>query len=190
MDKIIAGNYQTSVQADRARQALLGSGFQDEDIFVYHNNAPGQHGAHPLGGDEGADPQAKGAATGAATGGLGGALAGAGVGGAVGGALGAVAGAAVGAYAGSFGGAMMGTGENGKKDGKPVPERRPAGIMVAVRLEDRGMRDAVIATMSEQEPVAIEEAEGEWGDGEWTDFDPVAAPQVVWRKNGNNGKEK
>jgi hypothetical protein len=186
MEKIIAGNFQTSVQADKARQALLKAGFPDDDISIYHNNAPGQHGADPLGGDEHADPQAKGAAGGAAAGSLAGAVAGAAVGGAVGGALGAVAGAGVGAYTGSFGGAMVGAGENGNLP----PQRRPAGIVVAVRLEDNGLRDSVISTLSELQPVAIEEAEGEWQHGEWSDFDPVAAPNIVWRANGNSEEKE
>ena len=42
-------------------------------------------------------------------------------------------------------------------------------------------RDTAIEKLSQQKPVAIEEADGEWQDGEWKDFDPVARPKVVWR---------
>jgi len=183
MEKIIAGNFQTSVQADRAREALLGAGFDHRDISIYHNNPPGQHGTYPIGGDENADPESKGTATGAATGGLAGAAAGAAIGGVVGGAIGAVAGAGVGAYAGSFGGAMVGSGDG---DTSEPPQRRPAGIMVAVRAEDEGKRDSAIRAMKAQTPVAIEEAEGTWENGEWTDFDPVATPKLVWRGSESN----
>lgn len=185
MEKIIAGNFQTSVQADRAARALKSAGFADDDISIYHNNPPGQHGAFPVGGDENADPESRKAAAGAAAGGLAGAAAGAVIGGAAGGALGAIAGAGVGAYAGSFGGAMTKLASGGE-GGELPPQRRPAGIMVAVRLGDAGMRDTAIARMSEQAPVAIEEAEGRWENGEWADFDPVATPQVVWRGNGDS----
>ena len=177
MEKIIAGNFRTSVQADKAVRALKRAGFPETDVFVYANNPPGQHGEHPLGGDENADPGSDKAAGGAAAGGLAGAAAGAALGGAVGGALGAVAGAGVGAYAGSFGGAMSKLGKNG--DGE-TPDRRPAGTMVAVRLGVAD-RDTAIEKLSQQKPVAIEEADGEWQDGEWKDFDPVARPKVVWR---------
>ena len=177
MEKIIAGNFQTSVQADKAARALKRAGFPATDVFVYANNPPGQHGEHPLGGDEHADPGSDKAATGAAAGSLAGAAAGAAVGGAVGGALGAVAGAGVGAYAGSFGGAMGGLG----KDGESL-DRRPAGTMVAVRVGDPVNRDAAMEKLSAAKPVAIEEADGEWLDGEWADFDPVAKPNIVWRK--------
>ncbi|HXR58341.1 MAG TPA: hypothetical protein VN747_03400 [Burkholderiales bacterium] len=175
MEKIIAGNFQTSVQADKAARALRRAGFPDSDVSVYANNPPGQHGEHPLGGDEHADPGSDKAAGGAAAGSLAGAAAGAAVGGAVGGALGAVAGAGVGAYAGSFGGAMGGLG----KGGEPL-ERRPAGTMVAVRLAEPGSRETAIEKMSLEKPVLIEEADGEWVDGEWVDFDPVARPKIVW----------
>lgn len=177
MEKIIAGNFQTSVQADKAARALKRAGFPESDVFVYANNPPGQHGEHPLGGDENADPGSDKAAGGAAAGGLAGAAAGAAVGGAVGGALGAVAGAGVGAYAGSFGGAMKKLGTSGEGE---TLERRPAGTMVAVRLGDTANREAAIEKLSAEKPVAIEEADGEWVDGEWVDFDPVAKPKVVW----------
>jgi hypothetical protein len=191
MDTIIAGNFQTSVQADKARVALLEAGFAGGDISVYHNNPPGQHGTFPIGGDEHHDPESKKAAAGAAAGGLAGAVAGAGIGGVAGGALGAVAGAGVGAYAGSFGGAMRKLGGDGEEDDGALPaQRRPAGIMVAVRIGEEDMRDTAILKMSEQAPVAIEEAEGTWEDGEWADFDPVAAPRIVWRNNGNEGQKQ
>src|SRR5262245_42657663 len=106
MSRIIAGIFEASPQADAAVRALRNAGFPEQSVSTYHNNAPGQHGLLPVGGDEDADPEAKGAEKGAATGALIGAAAGAGIGAVVAGPLGAVAGAGVGAYTGAFGGAM------------------------------------------------------------------------------------
>jgi outer membrane lipoprotein SlyB len=179
MAKIIAGNFQTSAQADAARQALLSAGFSDGSVSVYHNNAPGQHGSFPVGGDEDADPEAKGAENQMAAGAVAGSVVGAGVGAVAGGPLGAAAGAGVGAFAGAFAGAMRGLGD---APGSHTLERRPAGVMVAVKLEQTRMHSTAVATMRDYEATYVEEAEGKWEDGEWADFDPVAPPHVVWKR--------
>jgi hypothetical protein len=57
MDHIIAGRFRTKVDADRAA-ASLRKFIDTEDICIFQNNAPGQHAAYPIGGDEYADPGA------------------------------------------------------------------------------------------------------------------------------------
>jgi len=184
MANIVAGIFDTSTKAEGALYALRGEGIRGDSISMYHNNAPGQHGAYPIGGDEHTDPDSRGATRSAVTAALAGSAVGAGIGAAVGGPIGAGAGAGVGAYTGALGGALQGLGEDPKDETTlpPVVARRPAGIMVAVRLDDGALsQDAVVALMRRHEPILIEEARGEWRDGQWTDFDPVAAPHLLWQ---------
>ena len=187
MTRIIAGTFDASPQADAAAQALRDAGFAAESVSTYHNNAPGQHGLLSIGGDEMADPEAKEAGTGAAKGAVVGSLIGAGVGAAIAGPLGAVAGAGVGAYTGAFGGALNRLAD--EEETLP-PSRRPAGIMVAVQVAGESASEGTaIALMRDHDAVAIEEADGEWRDGQWADFDPLEAPHVIWRNRGPQGSD-
>jgi len=183
MANIIAGIFDASVKADEAQRALLDAGVAEESVSIYHNNAPGQHGAYPIGGDEYADPDARGAARSAVTTALAGTAIGAGIGAAVAGPVGAVAGAGVGAYTGALGGALAGLGEDSSDETTlpPPMARRPAGIMVAVKVDGTLSQDAVIAILRAHAPLVVEEARGEWQDGQWADFDPVAVPHLVWQ---------
>ncbi len=58
-------------------------------------------------------------------------------------------------------------------------ERRPDGFMLSVRIVGPVDERRVIATLHNQGAVDIEHAQGEWLDGDWVDFDPVAAPLLV-----------
>jgi hypothetical protein len=175
MEHIIAGRFETKAIADAVASVLreyVGPG----DICIFHNNPPGQHDAYPVGGDEGEDPGAAGAedssvgtavATGLAAGAVG-ALAGPAV---------AIAAAAVGAYSGSLMGAMSGLGEH---EGEPgVAGRRHGGVMLSVRIAAPAGEQRVIDTLRREGAADIERAEGNWLDGDWTDFDPVGAPRLV-----------
>ena len=51
MDQIIAGRFHTKDEADKAA-AHLATFMDKSDISIFHNNPPGQHDVHPLGGDE------------------------------------------------------------------------------------------------------------------------------------------
>jgi hypothetical protein len=184
MTRIIAGIFDASPQADAAAQALRNAGFPDRSVSTYHNNAPGQHGLLPTGGDEDADPEAKEAGPGAAKGAVVGSVIGAGIGVAIAGPIGALAGAGVGAYTGAFGGAMNSLAD---EDNTLPPSRRPAGIMVAVQLDGGASEGTAIALLRDHDALAIEEAEGEWKDGQWADFDPLQAPHVIWRSKGVHG---
>jgi hypothetical protein len=183
MANIVAGIFDTSVKAEGASHALIEAGVPAESVSIYHNNAPGQHGTYPIGGDEYADPESRGAARSAVTTALAGTAIGAGIGAAVGGPVGAVAGAGVGAYTGALGGALHGLGEDPADESTlpPAMARRPAGIMVAVRLDGSLSQEEAVGILRAHAPLAVEEARGEWRDGQWADFDPVAVPHLVWQ---------
>jgi len=158
-------------------RALLAAGVPHHCLASFHNNPPGQHGTFPIGGDEHADPEARGLGKRAATGAGIGAGIGAGVGAAVGGVLGAAAGTGVGALAGAFAGTYGGLAESSEEHTQ-VLDRRPAGIIVAVAPPSDMSDDTVVQILKANEPVAVEESEGEVRDGEWKGFDPLATPRL------------
>ena len=175
MDRIIAGRFEIKSAADKAA-GVLSDFISTDDICIFHNNAPGQHDAHALGGDEDEDPGTRKAdsssATTAATAGLT-----AGAIGALGGPVTALAAGGVGAYVGSLMGAAEKLGDDDdKSDG---PDRRPAGVMLSVRIADPANEQRVISTLRAQGAADIEEAEGEWREGDWVDFNPVQKPKLV-----------
>jgi hypothetical protein len=51
--------------------------------------------------------------------------------------------------------------------------------MMSVRIAKPANEERVIATLRAEGAADIEQAYGEWRDGDWTDFDPVAAPRLV-----------
>ena len=186
MAKIIAARFETQPEADRALDALRRAGFDGRDVTSFYLNPPGAHAQYPIGGDahhdEGTKHSGKSAAAGATVGGvtgaaLGTAVAAAGDAGLA--AIAAVAGAGVGAYVGSLAGGLTGS-----RDGNPAkatreePVERKAGVMIAVRVADDA-QNTVVGVLREQGGADIERAEGEWRDGEWVDFDPVAKPRLV-----------
>ncbi|MEO5699089.1 MAG: hypothetical protein ABIS17_04680 [Casimicrobiaceae bacterium] len=172
MTRIIAGVFETFTEAARTREALVEAGFGAGDICSFFNNAPGQHAEIPTGGDETKDPEAQDAAKGAA----GGAAVGAGVGLAVGLAAGpaALAIAGVGAYIGS----LAGTGQATEDEDGP-PHRRPAGVMVAVNVGDGARETDAVRVLHACGADNIERAQGQWVDGDWIDFNPIADPVLV-----------
>jgi hypothetical protein len=180
MATIIAGIFETLKQAESAAAALRNGGCAQEDVGLYHINAPGQHAKYPIGGDEDEDPGARTADSGAVKGALAGAGVGAGVGALVGGPVGAVAGAAAGAYAGAFGGALSSLGSDGEP-GAPgsAIERRPAGTMIAVNTNQGPSDELIVGVMREHGALSIEKTQGEWKDGQWTDFDPTSVPRFL-----------
>jgi hypothetical protein len=175
MERIIAGRFNTRDGADVVATAL--SQFVDPaDICIFHNNPPGQHGAYHIGGDEDEDPGAKGAGDSAAGTAVAAALS-AGAIGAIGGPVVALAAAGVGAYVGSLAGAVDGLGDD--EASLHATERRPGGVMLSVRIADPNTEERVIATLRTQGAADIEHAQGEWSNGDWTDFNPVAVPKLV-----------
>jgi hypothetical protein len=183
MTRIIAGTFDALAPRRSGRDRAARGGFPSASVSTYHNNAPGQHGLLPIGGDENADPEAKEAGSGAAKGAVVGSVIGAGVGAVIAGPLGAVAGAGVGAYTGAFGGALN---KLADEDQTLPPARRPAGIMVAVQMAGADASEGTaIEVLRDHKAISIEEAEGEWKDGQWADFDPLEPPHVIWRSTGN-----
>jgi hypothetical protein len=174
MDRIIAGRFQTKGAAD-AVAALMAKYIDATDICIFHNNPPGQHDRFPVGGDEDEDPGAEGAENSSVGSAIAGGLAGGAIG-ALGGPAVAIAAAAVGAYSGSLVGAMHALGDN---DRPGAPDRRPGGIILSVRINRPLNEKLVVDTLRAEGAVDIEEAQGEWRDGDWVDFDPVAAPHLV-----------
>lgn len=183
MSRIIAGEFTTQAEGQETRAALLAAGFEANDLTVFFNNAPGQHGDLPTGGDEYADPEArdagKGAATGAAIG------AGFGLAGLAAGPAGLVI-AGVAAYVGSLAGTA-----NAMQDQKGGGERRPAGVMVAVNVTTQDRETTAIRILHERGADNIEEADGVLENGNWIDFNPVSAPRLVEQSTlhepGKNG---
>lgn len=175
MEQIIAGQFSTRGNADEVA-IQIEKYIERADICIFHNNAPGQHDAYVLGGDEDEDPGAAGAENSAAATAVAGGIA-AGAVGALGGTVVALAAAAAGAYTGAFAGAMNGLGEQAEKS--KAAERRPGCVMLSVRIADPMNESRVIATLRRLGAVDIERASGIWLNGDWSDFNPVAAPHLV-----------
>lgn len=176
MTTIIAGMFQTMGKAEGAVAALKQGEFGEGDVYTFANNPPGQHDAFPIGGDEDEDPGARHADTDAGKGAAVGVGTGAAIGAVVAGPPGAAVGAGIGAYVGSLVGALHGMEGRGTKED---PVRRPAGIVVAVRIESGQAEQSAIATLRTQGAIHVEKADGEWRDGQWIDFNPVSAPVIL-----------
>lgn len=185
METIIAGRFETLAAAQQAEAMLIGLEFAEDDICSFALNPPGQHATYPIGGDEYADDNSRNGGVGAAKGGA--------IGGAIGlgtglaataiippaGAAAAIVAAAAGAgaYTGALAGALhsMGTEQQENALNKPQ-ESRPAGVLVAVRVEGKTAVLSAQEAFRETGASAIEIATGTWRDGTWTDFNPQASP--------------
>jgi hypothetical protein len=186
MTRIVAGWFPTSEDADRAKHALAAAGFSSNEYDSFYLAPPGQHGGQPLQDeihhDEGAKETGEGAVKGAAIGGAVGLAAGVAAA-VVSGPLGpaaAVAGAGIGAYVGSLAGAVN-KAQDGDLDDATLeePVERPAGAMVAVRIDREGGEQRAVDALRSVGAAGIETAEGSWRDGHWEDFDPTAPPHLI-----------
>ena len=184
MAKVIAARFETQPEADRALDALRSAGFDGQNVTSFYLNQPGQHATYPIGGDtdhdEGTKKSGKSAATGAAVGGVTGLALGTAAAIAMEPGLAvaaAIGGTGVGAFVGSLAGALSGTKDSGA--GEANVDERKAGVMVAVRADADGAQDTIVQTLRSQGAQAIEQAEGEWREGAWVDFDPARAPQLL-----------
>ena len=182
MPNIVAGRFEQQADADAAIASLVRHGFHRDQVASFFVNAPGQHAQFPIGGDRVASPGAQAAGGGAAVGAAVGGTVGLGVGLAVTPVVGPVAvpaAAAAGAYVGSLTGAL------GKMDAAPADsapyaeapaEVRHAGVMVAVHAPEAGQHASAVDVLQVSGAQDIETAEGQWRNGTWADFDPVAPP--------------
>jgi hypothetical protein len=184
MAKIIGARFETQPEADRALDALRAAGFGGQNVTSFYLNQPGQHARFPVGGDthqdEGTKQSGKTAATGAAVGGITGLALGTAAAMATEpgfAAAAAIGGTGVGAFVGSLAGALSGTKETSSTG--PDAEERKAGVMVAILADAEGAQDRIVQTLRAQGAHAIEQADGEWRDGAWVDFNPERAPQLL-----------
>jgi len=176
MERIIAGRFPTLGQADAA-SALMAPYIAATDICIFHNNPPGQH--DPLVTDsEDEDGGVENAPTASAGTAIAAGLA-AGAVGSIGGPIVAIVAAGVGAYTGAFAGALAGMGDDEADVTSRAPDHRAGGVMLSVRISEPVNELRVIETLRAQGAADIEHAQGEWSDGDWTDFDPAATPRLV-----------
>jgi hypothetical protein len=190
MTRIIAARVETQERGETIVAALRKQQFDETQVFYV--NPPGQHASHLLGGDMESDSGAQSAPEGQAAG----ATAGAAVG-AVVGAVASVAAplvapavvaglAGVGAHVGGLVGAMKRTRDaederEATQREDPGPEARDTrrgGLMVAMNLGDAD-EGPVVELLQRMGATDIERADGNWRNGDWVDFDPVAPPKLV-----------
>lgn len=177
MARIVAARLEHASDAEAVLKALASEGFKRTEFQSFYVNPKGQHALYPIGGDahsdEGARRASRGALYGAAVGGLIGIVAGYGGGLLLDSQSAVLASTAAGAYLGSLLGtlAML---ESGRKDRATVehPVERPAGQMIAIRVDQPGAEPRAIATLERHGARDIERTEGEWRAGDWKDFDP------------------
>ena len=189
MATIIAGGFETIVEAQDALQQLSRAGVNSEYICEFRVNPPGMHDTTAVGGDRDESPGAHeaddGATKGAAVGAVVGAVAGVALTPLMG-PTGIAAGAGVGGYTGSLVGGMK-----GGVDQEPQPDHtvvRPAEAMVAVNADGAGIGEEEIVRIFEQAGAwQIERSEGLWEEGEWKDFDAVSPPHLIGGRDPQAG---
>jgi hypothetical protein len=177
MAKIIAARLAGTADTEAVLKALANQGFKRTEFQSFYVNPGGQHALFPIGGDAPSDEGAKRAGSGTwfgiALGLVAGAVAGYAASIPLGNHFVIVAGAAIGAYAGSLVGAlsrMKGGDRNKATPSHPV--ERPAGQMVAVRVDRPGTEPRAVETLTRYGAREIERTEGAWSGGDWKDFDP------------------
>jgi hypothetical protein len=196
MATIIAGRVETQQRADELMARLQSRGVASDDMQAFYVNPPGQHATYPIGGDMNADTgtqksnigQASGVAVGAAAGLAAGAVAGAAIPPLA--PIVAIAMAGVGAHVGGMAGALASTRPSDEEKQEtetrtPDPEAvdmRRGGMTLAVRVDQHNEK-TVIETLAAAAVEDIERAQGEWRDGEWVDFDPLAPPHKIAAEN-------
>jgi hypothetical protein len=175
--KIVAARLEQGSDAQAVLNALARAGFKRSEFQSFYVNPEGQHALYPIGGDahsdEGARRAGRGTFYGATGGGLIGIAAGYGGGLLLDNPSAPLAGMAVGAYLGALLGtlAML---KSGRRSRATIahPVERPAGQMVAIRVDHPGTEPRAIETLKRYGARDIERTEGEWRAGEWKDFDP------------------
>jgi hypothetical protein len=183
MSMIIAGHFQLQEEVERARHALLDAGFAGERICGFYLNQPGQHDQTLIGGDHIQSPGAKetpeGVVKGAGAGAAVGVVAGAATS-PVTGPLGPIVGGLVGAHVGSlFSFSKMKEAGEKEEGGRAPVENRHAGMLIAVAFDDAGMEAQAVDVLRGLGATQIERARGNIVDGDWADFDPGSAPDII-----------
>lgn len=183
MATIIAGHFQTQDEVAQARAALLAAGFDAAQVSAFYLSQAGQHDATPIGGDHLHSPGAKETPTGVVQGEVAGAAVGVAVGAAtapVTGPLGPVVGGLLGAHVGSlFSFSKMKEAGEHEEGGENAMPQRPAGMLVAVALDDPAREADALGTLRQCGAHHLERASGRIIDGDWADFDPTSPPQPI-----------
>ena len=185
MSTIIAGHFQLQDEAARAVDELVGAGYARAGISSFFVNPAGQHDVFPVGGDRDKSPGAEATDQGVAAGAAAGAAAGIAVGAATApatGPLGPALGGLVGGHVGGLVGTLSST-DDGDRAADPRPDnaqrRRAAGMLVAVQVQDEEQERRAIEVLQRLKADAIERNRGHIRNGDWEDFDPLAAPVPV-----------
>jgi hypothetical protein len=184
MARIVAGRFDSTLDADAALASLAREGFSDKEVDSFYVGPPGQHDMTPVGGDS---PHAS---AGSRQAGWAGAI-----GAVIGGLIGAAAGwvvsaeygvvaillaAGLGAYIGSFAGAMARVRGGRKGEGTVEHPVEPlGGRMIAVNVDRAGTESRAVAILRQHRARNIGRAQGDWRDGSWRDFDPRAPLATV-----------
>jgi len=188
MATIIAGGFETYVEAQDGLRRLAQAGVNSEYLCEFRVNPPGMHDTTPVGGDRDESPGAHEADTGASKGVALGAAAGTAAGVALTpllGPAGIVAGAGVGAYTGSLLGSRKGIANEAQPDHTTL---RPAEALIAVNLDGAGVpEESVVRAFEEAGAWQIERAEGRWENGQWADFNPIDAPHLIGGRDPEAG---
>lgn len=180
MAQIIAGRFHTFQQAEGVARHLASENIPQQDISIFFVNPAGRHAIYPYGGDQYVDPSAKAAGSHSRIGILIGGLAGLVIGGITYAAgwqtgLAPLFGLLLGAFIGTF----LGTVQGMERGGEPQPDgknqQRDSGVMVAARVnsDTAAKAEQVLRADGAQ---SVEQAEGDWQDGDWSDFDPRVPP--------------
>jgi hypothetical protein len=179
MSKIVAGRFDSTLDADAALAALAREGFTNGDVDSFYVGPPGQHAMTPVGGDA---PHASAGSRQAGVAAAIGAVIGALVGLAAGWVLQLeqngitwILSAGLGAYIGSFAGAMSRV-RGGRRREATVehPVEPLGGRMIAVNVDRDGSEARAVAILRQHRARNVGRAEGVWRDGAWRDFDPRA----------------
>lgn len=180
MSRIIAARFDTFDAATGAADQLFSNGVIDKDVHVFYVNPGGRHDTYPIGGDRAVDPDS--------SGGGGGAIKGVVIGACLLGVVGlllvlilswhwgvVVLFALAGAYIGSLQGAVSGLGwrRTRRSVGAPAPN-----VMLAIRIDGYD-RASMVSILERAGGTRVEDASGQWEDGKWADFDPLAEPHEI-----------
>jgi hypothetical protein len=183
MSTIIAGHFELQDEVALARRALAEAGFAIDRISGFYLSQPGQHDQTAIGGDHMLSPGAKESPKGLAQGVSGGAAIGVVAGAAtspITGPLGPVVGGLLGAHVGSlFSFSKMKEAGEREEGGRAPVENRMAGMLVAVAFDDPGMEARAVDVLRRLGATQIERARGNIVDGDWADFDPATAPDII-----------
>lgn len=179
MSKIVAGRFDSTLDADAALAALAREGFTDGDVDSFYVGPPGQHDMTRVGGDAPhSSAGSRQAGAGGAIGAVIGALVGLAAGWVVSGEYGVVAillAGGLGAYIGSFAGSMSRV-RGGRRREATVehPVEPLGGRMIAINVDREGSEARAVAILRRHRARNVGRAEGVWRDGAWRDFDPRA----------------